>query len=131
MSASRKWRIIPGFVIHVLVGGIMIFAGSMKVFVSPSKEMLDQMSKMGLAENITIIGTGELVTAVLLILPWTMSLGTLLASSFWGGAICIHMSHGESYALQTALLLLVWIGAVLRRPATLASFARERTPQAT
>ena len=70
-----------------------------------------------------MIGTGELATAVLLVVPRTSSLGVLLASSFWGGAICLHMSKGELFVLQSAFLLLTWVGAYLRVPGTFASFA--------
>ncbi len=37
------------------------------------------------------IALGEFVTAVVLVIPRTMSVGLLLASSFWGGAICVHL----------------------------------------
>ena len=43
--------------------------------------------------------------------------GLLFASAFWGGAICVHMSHGESYLVPSILLALTWIGAYLRIPA--------------
>jgi hypothetical protein len=53
-----------------------------------------------------------------------MSLGTLMASGFWGGVICIHMAHGDSMALPVTMLLLTWFGASIREPGTLASFTR-------
>jgi hypothetical protein len=64
-----------------------------------------------------MIGAGEVLTALMLLIPRTSPLGLLLASAFWGGAICIHMSHGESYVVQSALLVLTWVGAYLRNPA--------------
>jgi hypothetical protein len=57
------------------------------------------------------------------LIPRTSSLGILLASSFWGGAICIHMAHGEPYLFQVAMLLLSWAGACLRNPTTLSSLS--------
>ena len=47
----------------------------------------------------------------------------LLTSGFWGGAICLHLSKGEPFVLQSVLLLLTWVGAYLRVPGTFASFA--------
>ena len=65
-----------------------------------------------------------MVSAILLLVPRTASLGVLLTSGFWGGAICLHMSKpGESFVLQSVFLLLTWLGAYLRVPGTFASFA--------
>jgi hypothetical protein len=55
-----------------------------------------------------------MVTAVLLLIPRTWLLGALAASSYWGGAICIHMAHGESFNPPAVLLILTWAGALLR-----------------
>jgi hypothetical protein len=97
----------------------MIVAGAPKLLgLAPT----DHVEKMGLTQSIRLVGAGEIVTGALLLIPRTMSLGILLTSSFWGGAICIHMSHGQSYALQSALLVLSWVGAYLRNPAVLGSF---------
>jgi hypothetical protein len=113
-----KGSAIAGLVLHILIGGLMILAGSMKVLnLIPS-----DAPKHGLGDHMFLIGTGELLTALLLIVPRTSSLGVLLASSFWGGAICIHMAHGESYGLVAGLLMLTWLGALLRSPAMFSSF---------
>jgi hypothetical protein len=74
-----------------------------------------------------VIGAGELATAILLLVPRTSSLGVLLASSFWGGAICLHLSTGTPFVLQSALLLLTWVGAYLRVPGTFSSFSASST----
>jgi hypothetical protein len=98
----------------------MIFAGSAKLLGLFPPEAL---AKHGLGDQIRLIGTGEVLTALLLLIPRTSSLGILLTSSFWGGAICFHMSHAEPYLFQAVLLVLSWAGAYLRNPATLSSFA--------
>jgi hypothetical protein len=118
----RVIRWVAGFVIHLLVGGLMIVAGSGKVFGFAPQEVVDSMSKHGFGDKLPLIGSGELITAVLMLVPWTSSLGVLLASAFWGGAICTHMAHGEPYAFQSALLVLVWVGALLRNPDMFSSF---------
>ena len=120
MQASRSWKTVAGWVLHGLVGGIMILAGSAKVVgLFPP----DQVTKLGLSVPIQVIGTGEVVSAILLLIPRTASLGVLLTSGFWGGAICLHMSKGEPFVLQSAFLVLTWVGAYLRVPGTFASFA--------
>jgi hypothetical protein len=120
MKASRNWKTVAGWVLHGLVAGIMLLAGSAKVLgLFPA----DQVEKLGLSVPIQVIGAGELVSAILLLVPRTASLGVLLTSAFWGGAICLHMSKGELFVLQSVLLLLTWVGAYLRVPGTFASFA--------
>ncbi len=114
-----KAKIITGWVLHGLIGGVMLLAGSAKVLGLFPPE---QVEKLGLSVPIQVIGAGELLSAILLLIPRTSSLGVLLTSGFWGGAICFHMSKGEPFVLQTALLLLSWVGAYLRVPGTFASF---------
>ena len=67
---------------------------------------------------------GEIISAILLLIPRTTSLGILLTSAFWSGAICFHMTHGQPFTLPSVLLALSWIGAYLPEPLTLASFTR-------
>jgi len=69
-----------------------------------------------------VIGAGELASAILLLIPRTSSLGLLLTSGFWGGAICLHMSKGEPFVFQSALLLFTWVGGYLRVPGAFGSF---------
>jgi hypothetical protein len=111
---------IAGLVLHTLIGGLMIFTGLQKVLGLGPAEAL---AKYGLGEQVSLLGAGAILTAVLLLIPRTSSLGILLTSSFWGGAICIHMAHGEPYLFQAMLLALSWAGAYLRNPATLSRFS--------
>ena len=77
---------------------------------------------MACHEQVRLIGAGSLPTAILLLIPRTLSLGILLTSAFWGGAICIHMAHSEPYLFQSVVLVLSWVGACLRNPAPFSSF---------
>ena len=120
MKEPKKWTKITGLALHILIAGLMLFAGSMKVLGLVPAEQLAELGRIG--QRIWLIGTGEIITAILLVIPRTSSLGILLASSFWGGTICFHMSRGEDYLMQSALLLLTWVGAYLRIPATFSSF---------
>ena len=120
MKVRRTWNAIAGWVLHGLIGGIMLLAGSAKVLGLFPPE---QVAKLGLGVPIQVIGAGELVSAALLLVPRTASLGVLLTSGFWGGAICLHMSKGEPFVVQSVFLLLTWVGAHLRVPGTFASFA--------
>ncbi len=100
MKASWNWKTIAGWVLHGLVGGIMILAGSAKVFgLFPPEEV----AKLGLSLPIQVIGAGELASAILLLIPRTSSLGLLLTSGFWGGG---HLSaHVKGRAVRAAVRL--------------------------
>jgi hypothetical protein len=119
MKGTRNWNLVGGWVLHGLIAGVMILAGSAKVFgLFPPEEV----AKLGLGLPIQVIGVGELVSAILLLIPRTSSLGLLLTSGFWGGAICLHMSKAEPFVMQSVFLLLVWVGGYLRVPGTFGSF---------
>jgi hypothetical protein len=120
MKERKNWGKIVGWVVHSQVGGLLLLTGSQKVFGSVPPEA---MVRYGLGEQAQLIGAGATLSAVLLLIPRTLSLGVLLTSAFWGGAICIHMAHGEPYLFQAVLLALTWVGAYLRNPATLGSFS--------
>jgi hypothetical protein len=120
MKTTRTWKTTGGWVLHGLIGGIMILAGSAKLFgLFPPEEV----ARLGLGVPIQVIGAGEVTSALLLLVPRTSSLGLLLASAFWGGAICLHMSKAEPFVLQSVFLFFTWVGAYLRVPGALASFS--------
>jgi hypothetical protein len=123
MIRSEQAKRIAGWGLHFVVGGIMIFAGVMKLVLAPP-QAVETMTKLGLGGQLRLIGAGELVSAVLLLVPFTRSLGILLTSAFWGGVICIHMAHDESYLVPSVLLTLAWLGAWLRQPEPLGTVAR-------
>jgi hypothetical protein len=112
-----------GWVQHAAVAGTIIASGVVKVFIAPPA-MVERMAAYGLGGQLRLIGVGEMTAALLLLLPRTSSLGVLLVSAFWGGVICIHMAHGESYVFPSALLVVTWVGAYLRNPETLGSLFR-------
>ena len=119
MKASRNWKMVGGWVLHGLIAGMMILAGSAKIFgLFPPQEV----AKLGLSLPIQAIGVGEFASAILLLIPRTSSLGLLLTSGFWGGAICLHMSKAEPFVVQSAFLLITWVGGYLRVPGTFSSF---------
>ena len=118
MTGRKNWGQIAGLVLHILIAGLLVFTGSQKVLGPAPPEAL---VRYGLGEQARLLGAGALLTALLLLVPRTSSLGILLASSFWGGTICIHMAHGEPYVFQAVLLVLSWAGAYLRNASTFGS----------
>ena len=113
---------ITGIVIHVLFAAVMLLAGGMKMM-PVSEDMAQEFAKNGLTvEWVRIIGVGEILTGILLVLPWTFSLGLLLASGLCGGIIATLMTHSQSIVPGVVLLVVVWVGACLRDCRTFFSF---------
>jgi NADH:ubiquinone oxidoreductase subunit 2 (subunit N) len=121
MATPGKYGRIAGLVLHVLLGGLIMFAGAMKLAGMMPPEATQKMPS-GISSHLKLIGAGEVVTAVLLIVPLTSSLGVLLASGFWGGVICIQMAQGNDFIFPSVLLALTWLGAYLRDPRVFYSF---------
>jgi hypothetical protein len=126
MKSTRNWKMVGGWVLHGLIAGMMILAGSAKVlgFFPP-----EEVAKLGLSLPIQVIGVGELASAILLLIPRTSSLGLLLTSGFWGGAICLHMSKAEPFVIQSVFLLVTWVGGYLRVPGAFGSFTIRSEPK--
>ena len=122
MSHVSKSQKVAGWVLVSLVSAALAFAGAGKVFGFAPPEVVEAMTKAGIADHIPLIGTGALVTSLLLFLPRTASLGVLLASSYWGGAILFHLVAGGSFLPPAVLLVMTWAGTALRGPWLLGSF---------
>ncbi len=108
ISKSRK---ITAWVIAGLLTALYLFSASGKLFLHP-----EQMDQIKLGDWRIIIGLGEITSALLFLIPKTNKQGTLLLSSYMGGAIILHMTGGMSIAMPTVVLLLVWLVAFLRNP---------------
>jgi hypothetical protein len=121
MATPGKYGRMAGLVLHVLLGAMLIVAGVMKLAGMMPPEVTQKLPA-GISGHLKLIGAGELATAILLIVPFTSSLGVLLASGFWGGVICAHMAQGDSFVLPSVFLLLTWLGAYLRNPSVFYSF---------
>jgi len=106
-----KTRKIAAWIIAGSLTVLYLYSASGKLFLHP-----EQMEQMHLADWRIIIALGEIVSALLFLFPKTNKFGTLLLSSFMGGAIIIHMTGGISIAMPVVVLLFVWVGFCLRDP---------------
>jgi membrane protein insertase Oxa1/YidC/SpoIIIJ len=126
MKTTSKLTSRIGLSLHVVIGAMIVIAGLAKLMgLYPPEEV----EKLGpLAAQLPLIAVGEIITAFLLVIQRTSSLGVLLTSAFWGGAICLHMRQDQDYVMPAAFLVLTWVGAYLRDRATLNSFCAEVPP---
>lgn len=114
MQSYGKVRWIAGWVLSGLLGALFAFSASGKF--SGAAEVMEGFDKFGLRDYRLLIGVGEVVSAVLFLIPRTGVLGTLLLSGYMGGAIATHMQHGESFLVPSVVLAVVWLAAGLRMP---------------
>jgi hypothetical protein len=114
MNPANRWLKVTGYVLNALIAALLIFAGSGKVFGFAPAEVVEKLKAFGLEDRVRLIGLGETISAVLLLIPRTSPLGVLLTSGFWGGVICIHMAHHEDFLFPSVLLALTWVGGFLR-----------------
>ena len=114
----KKAMKITGWIITGLISVVFIFSiyGKISGMTHPN------MINFGLEEWINIILIGEIVSLLLFLVPKTQSLGTLMLSSYMGGAIVAHMGQGEPILVQSVVLVMIWVASALRNPKTLSSF---------
>jgi len=115
---SKKTK-IAGWVLAGLLTALFLFS-AMGKFAMP--EMAENFTKWGLGDWLTIIAIGEIISALLFLVPKTNIFGAFLLSAHMGGAIVTHMGHGEPFIVQSVILVLVWIAAFIRSPELLLKF---------
>ncbi len=120
MSTHSKGRRIAAWILTGLLTLLFVFSAIAKL--AGAQAVVEVFEKWGLSNHRLLIGIGELVSALLFLIPRTNSLGLLLLSAYMGGAIVTHMQHGEPYIMASLILLLVWIAGYLRHPEVLQSF---------
>ena len=114
MQIPGKIRLIIGWTLSGLLALLMVFSAILKLL--GPQQVVEGFAKYGLADWRIIIGIGELVSIVLFLIPRTAVAGTLLLSSYMGGAIATQMEHGESILAPSIVLVVVWVAAGLRMP---------------
>lgn len=112
MNPQNIWLKRTGLGLNILIAALMLAAGGFKL---SGKIPAEEVAKMGpMKDKIMLLGFGEVATAVLLVIPVTAPLGTLLMSGLWGGIIATNMAQGQPYAPWAVMLLITWLGSYLR-----------------
>ena len=120
MNTQGKPRRIAAWILTILISLLFIISAIAKFF-APA-EVIQAAEKWNLRDELMLIGAGELISALLFLIPHTHSLGVLLLSAYMGGAIVTHMQNDEPYFTQPILLVLIWVAGYLRHPQLLQSF---------
>ena len=124
----KRLRSITGTVL-ITLGGLLLLGSSSAKFAHVSG-VVAQLAHVGIAgEKLTFVAALELLSALLFLTPPTRSAGLLFVSSFLGGAIATHLQHEQSIVAPSMVLLLVWVGTLLRHPQMLWSWTLPATPK--
>jgi len=119
-SQISKTRRVTGNILIVL--GTLILFASAGGKVSGAAKFVEGLNAFGYQGKITTLAVIEVVCALLYLIPITRSLGLLMVSSYLGGAIATHWSHGETPVPPAMILAVLWSGACLRHPEMAWSF---------
>ena len=108
----NKTKKIITWIISGLLTALFLFSAAGK-FTDPS-----QLAGIGLGSYVILIAIGEIVSTLLFLNPKTNIYGSLLLSSYMGGAIIIHMMFPEmgGFLFQSVVLVLIWAVAFIRNP---------------
>lgn len=112
-TTLSKGNRIAAWVLTGLLTAMLLMSAAAK-FMAP--EMAANFEKWGLGDWRVIIAVGEIVSALLFLVPLTHRVGLLLLSSYFGGAIMIHLSHGEPFTAPALILAAVWATGFVRDP---------------
>jgi len=104
-----------GWVLVVLLTLLFFSSACFKWFFAESGA--DHPAPLGLSlASIRVIGVGEVVCALIYLLPKTSVLGAILLTGYMGGAIASHLHDGESPVPQVVIAIVVWLGCAFRQP---------------
>jgi len=82
-----------------------------------SGHSLQMATSFGLsAGTYSALGVIEIISVVLFLYPRTGVLGTLLLSSYLGGAIATHLQHQQGVIFPMMFEAIIWVAAIFRFP---------------
>jgi DoxX-like family len=124
MNEISKGRMTASWVLAGLVGFGLLASGVLKIAGVP--QVVENFEKFHLGTWRVAIGLLELVVAALFLVPKTRSLGTLLVTGYFGGAIVAHLTTDAPAQLVAPLLLggLAWAANYLRTPSMFESLTK-------
>ncbi|MXV16624.1 DoxX family protein [Hufsiella ginkgonis] len=112
---TSKTKNILGWVLSGLAA--LLLAASATDKISGSSHALQIASLISLTGGTyRVLGIIELLSVILFLYPRTGILGTLLLSSYLGGAIATHLQHQQDVLFPAAFEAVIWIAAVIRFP---------------
>ncbi len=110
--ASKTQRILALLLMGIPVL-VLIAGGTMKIIGAEPESVMQFLTHFGFGKYILALGISELLIAALLLYPKTHKIGFLLASCYFGGALCLEIA-GKQPVASVAFLVLLWTGMFLQ-----------------
>ena len=112
-ATTSKAMFWTGWVISALA--CLPFVPSAIFKIMQHAQVVEGFTKIGWPLNTAVpLGIIELACVVLYLIPQTAVLGAILLTGYLGGAISVHVHHGESFLIPAVIGVLVWLGLFLR-----------------
>jgi len=105
---KQNLKLIPGF----LVVALLIASGVLKI--SGYHPMLLHFVQLGIDGQLPLLGSAEILFALLFLFPSTSKIGLLLLTAYFGGAMAIELPY-HMMAGPMIPLVLVWVAAFIRQ----------------
>jgi DoxX-like family len=123
-SSSNSKRGLIGNILAGVVTLAMLASAGGKF--SGAQPIIENFDKFHLSGFVTPIGVIELICALLFAVPKTSSLGTLLATGYFGGAVVAHLAGNDVAGVIPALVLgaLAWVANAIRNPKMFESLSK-------
>lgn len=102
---------IMAIVLMVIPSLMLVMSGVMKLM--GAQQIVDGLTKVGLANYIVIFGLIELISVGLLWIPKTRNIGFFLLCSYLGGALSIELA-GNQLPMAAIFIALLWISILLK-----------------
>ena len=111
---SDKTRNIIGWII----AGIPVVALTISAIfkIMQREELVANLNKIGIYDNIPVLGILLLFCIGLYLFPKTSNIGFFLLCSYLGGVIVGEVALGEKPFLGVGLTFLFYLGTMIRRP---------------
>jgi asparagine N-glycosylation enzyme membrane subunit Stt3 len=105
---KQNLKMVPTF----LVVALLVISGGLKI--SGHHPMILHFVQLGIDGLLPLLGSAEILFALLLLFPLTSKLGVLLLTAYFGGAMAIELPY-HMVAAPAAPLILIWVAAFIRQ----------------
>lgn len=110
---NPKWKNMIGWILTGII--VLMMAASATDKILGSEHALEMTKSFGITPGTyMILGMIELLSVILFAIPRTGILGTLLLTSYLGGAIATHLQHQQNIGFPMAIEMVIWITATIR-----------------
>lgn len=110
IDMKLKKEIVTTIICVIIVGFTIVG----KIFKSP--QVVEQMDKLALQEELLLLAGIEILALVLYVFPKTFNLGFFLLTAYYGGAIAVNLNSPLDAIPAIVFLALIWILTYIRKP---------------